>query len=195
MEVMRVINQQGVIQMLTFYIICFWVGLILTLVTTLFGGHGTHSIHIDMDMDTHSGQIQGHGHSPINVSTVLAFLTGFGGTGYILVKNYFFSSLLILIIASSIGLVIGALLFMFLSKVLMRDENVMKEVNYQLEGTLGTITAAVPPFGIGEMKYVLGGTTRSIGVKAQHGNEINKGTKVVIVRLDKGIAEVTLFEE
>jgi hypothetical protein len=181
--------------MLTFYIICFWVGLILTLVTTLIGGHGTHSIHMDVDLDTHSGHAQSHGHSPINVSTVLAFLTGFGGTGYILVKNDVLSSLLILIIALSIGLVIGALLFIFLSKVLMRDENVMKEANYQLEGTLGMITVSVPPHGIGEMKYVMEGTTRSIGVKEQEGKEIGKGTKVVIVKLVKGVAEVTLFEE
>jgi hypothetical protein len=77
----------------------------------------------------------------------------------------------------------------------MRDEHVMKEENYQIEGTLGMITATIPPQGTGEMKYVLGGTTRSVGVRGQHGEEITKGTKVVIVGMEKGIASVTLFEE
>jgi hypothetical protein len=170
------------------------VGLILTVVTTLFGGHGSHSLHMDVDMDSgHSSS--GHGHSPINLATILAFLTGFGGTGYILWKNNGLSGMLILLIAVAIGLVIASGLFIFLSKVLMRDENVMKEANYQLEGTLGTITVAVPTLGIGEMKFILGGTTRSIGVKEEHGKAISKGTKVVIVEIEKGIASVTLFED
>jgi membrane protein implicated in regulation of membrane protease activity len=177
--------------MLTFYIICFWVGLILTLITTLFG---SHSMQIDVDLDNgHSAQ--SHGHSPINFTTILAFLTGFGGTGYILLKNNGLSGVYILLIAVGIGVGIAALLFIFLSKVLMRDENVMKEANYQIEGTLGTITVAIPAQGTGEMKYILGGTTRSIGVKGEHGEEISKGTKVVIVGMEKGIASVTLFEE
>jgi membrane protein implicated in regulation of membrane protease activity len=177
--------------MLTFYMICFWVGLILTLVTTLFG---SHSLHMDVDLDSgHSAQ--GHGHSPINFTTILAFLTGFGGTGFILLKNNGLSGVLILLIAVGVGCLIAAILFVFLSKVLMRDENVMKEANYQIEGTLGTITVAVPPKGTGEMKYILGGTTRSVGVRGQHGEEISKGTKVVIVGMEKGIASVTLFEE
>jgi membrane protein implicated in regulation of membrane protease activity len=177
--------------MLTFYIICFWVGLILTLVTTLFG---SHSLQMDVNLDS-SHSVQGHGHSPINFTTILAFLTGFGGTGYILLKNNGLNGVLILLVALGIGFLIAALLFIFLSKVLMRDENVMKEANYEIEGTLGTITVAIPPQGTGEMKYILGGTTRSVGVRGQRGEEIAKGAKVVIVGMEKGIARVTLFEE
>jgi membrane protein implicated in regulation of membrane protease activity len=177
--------------MLTFYIICFWVGLILTLITTLFG---SHSLQMDVDIDS-SHSAQGHSHSPINFTSILAFLTGFGGTGYILLKNNGLSGVLILVIAVAIGIVIAALLFIFLSKVLMRDENVMKEANYKIEGTLGTITVTIPPQGTGEMKYILGGTTRSVGVRGEQGEEISKGTKVVIVGMEKGIASVTLFEE
>lgn len=180
--------------MLTLYIICFWVGLILTLITTLFGGHGNHTLQMDVEMDSgHSSQ--GHGHSPINFTTILAFLTGFGGTGYILLKYNGLSGILILLIALGIGFVIAAALFMFLSKVLMRDEHVMKAENYQIEGTLGTVTTAIPLQGTGELKYVLGGTTRSIGVKEQQGQEVSRGTKVVIVGIEKGIAIVTPFEE
>jgi membrane protein implicated in regulation of membrane protease activity len=180
--------------MLMLYIICFWVGLILTLITTLFGGHGNHTLQMDVEMDSgHSSQ--GHGHSPINFTTILAFLTGFGGTGYILLKYNGLSGILILLIALGIGFVIAAALFMFLSKVLMRDEHVMKAENYQIEGTLGTVTTAIPLQGTGELKYVLGGTTRSIGVKEQQGQEVSRGTKVVIVGIEKGIAIVTPFEE
>ncbi|QGQ96685.1 hypothetical protein EHS13_18270 [Paenibacillus psychroresistens] len=181
--------------MLTFYIICFWVGLILTLITTIFGGNGGHSLNLEVDMDSGDSGQGGHGHSPINFTTILAFLTGFGGTGYILLKYNGLSGILILLIAAGIGLVIAAALFMFLSKVLMRDEHLMKLENYQIEGTLGTVTTAIPLHGTGELKYILGGTTRSIGVKEQNGQEISRGTKVVIVGMEKGIAIVTPFEE
>jgi membrane protein implicated in regulation of membrane protease activity len=178
-------------KMLTIYLICFWVGLILTIVTTLFGSHA-----LQMDMDLENGHTaHGHGHSPFNFSTILAFLTGFGGTGYILLNYKGLNGVWIILIATGIGFLIAALLFIFLSKVLLRDEHVMKEESYQIQGTLGTITTAVPPHGTGEMKYVLEGTTRSVGVKGQHGEEISKGTKVVIVGLEKGIAKVTPFEE
>lgn len=189
-----ILEERGGKPMLTFYIICFWVGLILTLFTTFFGGHGNHALHVDMDLDSgHAGQ--GHGHSPINFTTILAFLTAFGGTGYLLLKSNGLNAVWILLIAIVIGFVIAALLFMFLSKVLMRDEHVMKMENYQIEGTLGTVTAAIPLSGTGELKYVLGGTTRSIGVREQNGQEIIRGTKVVIVGMEKGIAIVTPFEE
>jgi membrane protein implicated in regulation of membrane protease activity len=181
--------------LLTIYLICFWVGLILTLAISLFGGHGgSHSFHVEVDMDGPANHVQGHGHSVFNLSTILAFLTGFGGTGYLLLKTKGYSGLLILLIAIVVGFLIALALFIFLSKVLLRDENVMKEADYQIAGTLGTITVSAASNGIGEMKYILEGTTRSLGVKQQNGEPLLKGTKVVVLSVDKGIAIVTAFE-
>ncbi|SED11149.1 NfeD family protein [Paenibacillus sp. GP183] len=177
--------------MLTLYIISFWVGLILTLITSFFGGHGGH--HLNVHLGNHSTDFHA-GHSPLNLSTILAFLTGFGGMGYILLNNSFIGGILIIFIATITGFIIAALLFIFLSKVLLRDESVMKEMDYQLAGTLGTISIPVQIESIGEMKFILNGTTRSIGVKEQDGQIIPKGTKVVILKIEKGIAVVSKFE-
>jgi hypothetical protein len=178
--------------MLTLYIISFWVGLILTLITSFLGGHANHHFHFHLG--NHSTDIHG-GHSPFNLSTILAFLTGFGGMGYILLNKGFVSGILVILIAVITGFIIAALLFIFLSKVLLRDECVMKETDYQLAGTLGTISIPVQLESIGEMKFILNGTTRSIGVKEQDGHMIPKGTKVVILKVEKGIAIVTVFEK
>lgn len=178
--------------LLTLYIISFWVGLILTLITSFVGGLGNHHYHFHLG--NHSTDFHG-GHSPFNLSTILAFLTGFGGMGYILLNNSFISGILIILIAVITGFIISALLFIFLSKVLLRDESVMKDMDYQLVGTLGTISIPVQLESIGEMKFILHGTTRSIGVKEQDGYMIPKGTKVVILKVEKGIAVVSMFEK
>lgn len=78
---------------------------------------------------------------------------------------------------------------------MLRDESVMKDMDYQLVGTLGTISIPVQLESIGEMKFILHGTTRSIGVKEQDGYMIPKGTKVVILKVEKGIAVVSMFEK
>lgn len=44
------------------------------------------------------------------------------------------------------------------------------------------------------MKYVMHGTMRSIGVRAEAGQELRRGDRAIIVRVEKGIAGVTLFE-
>jgi membrane protein implicated in regulation of membrane protease activity len=178
--------------MLTLFMISFWVGLSLTLITTLFGGHGSHHLHIHLG--SHQAEFKG-GHSPFNLSTILAFLTVFGGTGYILLNSSLISGVWIILIAAVIGFLIAAMLFIFLSKVLLRNDSVMSEVDYQLAGTLGTISIPVQTEGIGEMKYVLNGTTRSIGVKEQDGLMIPQGAKVVILSVEKGIAVVSMFDE
>lgn len=177
--------------MLTIYLICFGVGLGLTIVVTLFGDLISHLFDFSFgDPSSH-----GAGHSPFNATTILSFITVFGGMGYILMQTSPLSGTIIFVISIAVGLVIAAILFLFFSKVLLRDDAVMKELDYQLIGTLGSVITPVPEDGIGEMKYVLEGTTRSIGIKSQDGRPLPRGVKVIIMSVEKGVATVCKFED
>ncbi|OCT15933.1 hypothetical protein A8709_09935 [Paenibacillus pectinilyticus] len=177
--------------MMTLFMVCFFVGLILTLLITLFGVD-SFELHGD------AGGAQGHGHvhggpSVFNMSSLLAGVTVFGGMGYVLNKVGMTSALLVLLIAIAAGLVMGWLFFLLYAKVIYKHDDSMKESDFQLSGQLGKLTVPIIGEGIGEMVYVLQGTKRSISVRSENGESIAKGTKVVILNMSKGVATVMAF--
>ena len=75
-----------------FYLVCFLVGFILSLLSVLAGSLHIHLPHLDLHHGVphvHIGHAQGGGHSAvsfINFGTIAAFLAWFGGTGYLLTE-------------------------------------------------------------------------------------------------------------
>lgn len=179
--------------MMTLFVVCFFVGLILTLLMTLFGVD-SFELHGD------AGGAHGHGHghsgpSMFNMSSLLAGVTVFGGMGYVLNKVGLTNTLLILFLAVVAGLGIAWLFFLFYAKVIYKHDDSMKESDFELSGQLGKLSVPIIGEGIGEMVYVLQGTTRSLSVRSENGNSMAKGTKVVILSISKGVATVTEFSE
>lgn len=179
--------------MMTLFVVCFFVGLVLTLLITLFGVD-SFELHGD------AGGAHGHGHghsgpSVFNLSSLLAGLTVFGGMGYILNKVGMTSGLLILLLAIAAGLGMAWLFFLLYAKVIYKHDDSMKESDFELSGQLGKLSVPIIGEGMGEMVYVLHGTTRSISVRSENGESLAKGTKVVILNISKGVATVTAFNE
>ncbi|SDP15709.1 hypothetical protein SAMN04487897_1415 [Paenibacillus sp. yr247] len=175
--------------MMTLFAICFFVGIVLTVLITFFGGDFLE-LHAD------SGAAHAHGGpSFFNLSSILASLTVFGGIGYMLNQVGMTSVLLILLIAISAGLFVGWLFFLFYAKVIYKHDHSMKESDFDLTGQLGKLSVPINGKGMGEMVFVMQGTKRSISVRSAQGESMPKGTKVVILRLDKGFATVTKFNE
>jgi len=170
--------------------ICFWVGLALTVIVTIFGDFVGHLF----DFGGSDGSAHG-GPSPFNLTTILGFVTAFGGAGYLLTAMDVVGGTAALILAALAGLAVAACLFFFLSKVLMRQDDVMRESDFEHVGVLGTVSIPIAPDGIGELKYELNGTIRSIGARSQNGKPIGRGVKAIIMSVDKGIATVCEFEE
>jgi hypothetical protein len=52
------------------------------------------------------------------------------------------------------------------------------------------VTSTIQPGRIGEIVYTLGGTRHADGARSESGELIERGTQVVILRVDKGIAYV-----
>jgi hypothetical protein len=204
-----------------FYLICFAVGFCFSFFSFVFGGARTGRLHLP-HFHGHAGgahvpssatgaahsptvvaQPQGSGGtearhpgvSPFNFVTLTAFLAWFGGTGYLLTR---YSGVWVgfgLLAAIVSGLVGGGIVFLFLSRVLMSDEENMDPADYEMVGVLGRVCSSIRAGGTGEMIYTQMGTRRVCGARSDDGCAIAKGVEVVVTRYEKGIAYVRLWSE
>lgn len=171
---------------------CFTFGLLFTVVSGLLGAfNGGHDFHIP-GLHGHGGHAgHDHGHpSPFNAGTIAAFLTWFGGAGYLLTRYSGFAALSIAAIASLAGLVGGAMVFLFLAKFINPRLTVLAPEDFQVQGVVAKVTSTILPGGTGEIVYTLGGTRHADGARSETGEQLERGTEVVILRVEKGIAYV-----
>jgi membrane protein implicated in regulation of membrane protease activity len=138
---------------------------------------------------------QSSGVSPFNFATLTAFLAWFGGAGYLLTR---YSGLWVgfgLLASATSGLVGGGIVFLFLSKVLISEDENMDPADYEMVGVLGRICSPIREGGTGEIVYTQMGTRRVCGARSDDSSAIAKGTEVVVTRYEKGIAYVRLWSE
>lgn len=138
---------------------------------------------------------RGSGVSPLNPPTMAAFLAWFGGTGFLLTR---YSALWVgfeLLASIMVGLAGGAIVFLFLSRVLISADENMDPADYEMIGVLGKLAVSIREGGTGEIVYSQAGTRRVCGARSEDGSAMAKGTEVVVTRYDKGIAYVRLWEE
>jgi membrane protein implicated in regulation of membrane protease activity len=170
---------------------CFVFGFALSLIAFLAG-----SAHLHFHM--HGGSHAGHGHggvSKFNFGTIAAFLTWFGGAGYILSNWGRIGLALILAVAIVIGLIGAAIVFLFAAKVLAPGERPLDPADYRMIGALGTVSSPVLPHGTGEMIFVQQGRRAAAPIRSESGSPIPAGKEVVVTRYEQGIAYVREWDE
>jgi hypothetical protein len=161
------------------------------------GGHAPAGAHDAAGTQVPGGHpaSRGSGVSPFNPPSLAAFLAWFGGTGYLLTR---FSSVWVglgLLLSVGSGLIGGGIIFLFLSRVLISDEENMDPADYEMVGVLGRLCVSIREGGTGEIVYSQVGTRRVCGARSEDGSAMAKGTEVVVTRYDKGIAYVRLWSE
>ena len=198
-----------------FYLVCFALGFVFSLLSFLLGGLHWHlpfhthlphfggpPVHVGHGMHAGHGAV-GHGHSggagldisPFNPVTLAAFLAWFGGTGYLLTRFWSVWFVMGFGIALLSGLAGAGSIFLFLSKVLTsRGENLDPE-DYEMIGVLGRISVPIRETGTGEIIYSQGGTRRTCGARSENHAAIAKGSEVLVTRYEKGIAYVRPWDE
>jgi membrane protein implicated in regulation of membrane protease activity len=205
-----------------FYLICFVVGFALSLVSFLSGAMRWH-LHLPHFPHMHAGPahmpvghapatgVQWPAHppagapkadiaalhhvSPFNFVTLTAFLAWFGGTGFLLTRYSSVWFALGLVLAIAAGLVGAAIVFLFLTKVLMSHEENLDPADFEMVGVLGKLSNPIREGGTGEIIYSQAGTRRTCGARSDEGMAIAKGVEVVVTRYEKGIAYVRLWED
>lgn len=165
------------------------------------GGHaihidlpGAHDITIQVGSDsTHAGGHDGGTAGPgiLNMPTIMAFITWFGGVGFILRQSLGLSGYIAIPLAVISGITGGAVMFFLLARVLwpMMSKPLSKE-EFQLPGTVGRVVSSIRSGGVGEIIYSKRGVRFTAGAKSEDGEAIPKGADVVIIRYERGLAYV-----
>jgi membrane protein implicated in regulation of membrane protease activity len=176
------------------YLTCFFAGLLLTLVSFVFGAH----LHLPVHVNFHGLRAPhvSHNHaSPFNVASLMMFLTWFGAAGYLMTRYRSATGAVALTIAVVAGFMGGALMYLFLARVLIANEHPLVNSDFEMTGVLGRISVPIRESGTGELIYSQQGTRRSCGARSEDGNAIDRGTEVVVMRYEKGIAYVKRFDD
>jgi hypothetical protein len=184
----------------SFFLGCFAFGLILAVASFLLGalggGHDLHLPGMHLGSSGHHAVGGGHGAhiSPFNLSTLSAFLAWFGGAGYLLIRYSSFTAALVLGVAAVAGAVGGGIIFVALSRFVVPRLTEMRPEDYRVQGTLGRVSSSIGPGGTGEVVYALGGTQHVDGARSVSGEALERGTEVVILKLERGIAWVERWD-
>jgi len=199
--------------MITFYLICFVLGFSLTVLSALGAFthlhighlHGSHGMGHGLARGMGHGAGQGHvsgarggskgGVSPVNGFTLAAFLCWFGGCGYLLTRAGLFGGSFILLVAALTGLAGGALLFWFLVRVLLPHERELTADDTATVGVLGLVTARIQEGGTGEIHFSQNGSRCFAPARSDTGAALARGTEVVVLRYEQGIAYVRPWDE
>lgn len=191
------------------FLICFGVGSALLLLSLLTGvAHlPLHLGHVHAHAAGHfahgPGGHGGGGHasagadavSPLNAMSLLIFLAWFGGVGYLLHGPLGAWGPVSLLGAALAGLAGAALVFLFLARVLAPRSTPLDPADFRLEGQVGRVSVPIRSGGVGEVLYSQRGRRRVIGARAAADRPLGRGTEVVIVGVEHGLALVEPWEQ
>jgi membrane protein implicated in regulation of membrane protease activity len=193
----------------TFFLICFGVGFVFSLVSFFAGGlhlhlptkfhfdfghHSTHVPHAHVGQGTHAAGAGDFQVSPFNVPSIMAFLAWFGGVGFLMEHNFHAWLAPTVVVSLAGGLFGGAVVFWFLSKLSSYD-GALDPSDDEMVGVIATVHCAIRGGGTGEITYLVRGVRHACGARTENGSEMSKGTEVVVTRFDHGIAYVRKWEE
>lgn len=175
------------------YLGCFCFGFLMSLASFV-----AHSLHIHLHGDHHP-HLGGHAHSgfpKFNLTTLSAFLTWFGGVGYLLERYSAMGFFIAMAVAAISGFIAAWVVYLFVAKVLMREDAAMRPIDYDMVGLLGRVSSpVVGEQGTGEMIYSHNGARRSVAIRSEQQAPIAKGTEVVVTRYEPGVAYVRRWDE
>lgn len=127
---------------------------------------------------------------PLNLSTVLIFLTWFGATGYLLRAYTAEAAALSVVFSAGVGLLGSLIVWLVLAKVLWRGQTQLDPRNYAIMGVTALVTASIGIGGTGEIVYTLDGKRQVDAARATEHEALPRGTVVAILRRTGGIAYV-----
>ncbi len=186
--------------MANFYFAVFVIGLALSVLSFLFGAAGHWFGHGLGGDGGHGGHGHGHGADGdgvpvLNFATATAFMTWFGGVGFLLTAYGRVVAVATIGIAVVCGTGGAAAVLLFMKKVLVRDQIPLSAADYYMPGTLARVTVTIPRNGSGEIVYTQGGSRKTAAARGADGQEIGKGTEVVVLRYERGTAHVRPWDQ
>jgi membrane-bound ClpP family serine protease len=181
----------------TIYLVCFIVGLVLSVLSVVGGFAHLHIGRIHVGQTTHAHTHSGtHGLSSFNGFTITAFLCWFGAVGYLLDRYSIFIAPLILLLSILSGLIGAVLLWAVLFKLLLPHERELTTEETEMPGVVARVSDSIRDNGgIGEIIFSQTGARRSTAARSEDGSPIQRGAEVVVIRYERGVAYVRRFDE
>ena len=198
----------------SFYLICFLVGLMLSVVSLLGGMghigwhlHVPHAPHLPTHIPhgvPHAGAVQGMARGGAqggvavpwwNAFSIMVFLCWFGAGGYLLTRHGSFVASVVLLLAVICGVAGGAIVFLFLTRVLLPHERELTADETAVVGVVGRVSSPIRALGVGEVVYEQMGARRSTPARSEDGTPMQKEEEVFVARYEKGVAYVRRWEE
>jgi hypothetical protein len=184
--------------MATFYLICFVLGFVLSVLAAFSGLGRVHVGHIHFGhahVHTHMHAKAGSQMSALNGFTLPTFLCWFGGAGYLLHQYSPLWAPLVLLLAVMSGLVGAGLMYAALFKLLLPRERVLSAEETRMDGVVARVSDEIRAGGTGEILFSQADARRSAAARSESGVPIARGTEVVVLRYVHGIAYVSPLEE
>jgi membrane protein implicated in regulation of membrane protease activity len=185
----------------SFYLICFCVGLALSLIS-LVGGFGHlhigrfHIGHMAHGHAAHGSVDCRSGLSAVNGFTLTVFLCWFGGAGYLLHHSSIFGGPLVLLIALISGVAGAMIIWAVLFKLLLPHERVLTLEETEMAGVVAQVSDSIRDGnGIGEIIFSQSGARRASAARSEDGSAIERGAEVVVIRYDRGVAYVRRWDD
>lgn len=193
------------------FLICFGIGLLTSLGALVLGhghsdgsighgggaghggpGHGSGSIDLNHgggSYDHGKGSAQGH---ILNLNIILAFLLGFGATGFVARQVWPTGPALFhILLGGAGGVIFAALVYLLLAKVLVRGQSpYLQAGDFDPVGVEGTVCSKIYTGRIGEISFTMNGSLMAMPAKSRDGQEIPKGQFVVVMAVSDNVAVV-----
>jgi hypothetical protein len=172
-----------------FYLTCFLVGVALSIVSFVGGNLHLPHVHFHLSRGHLAGPHVASGRAGLsranemplfNFATFTAFLSWFGGTGYLLTRH---SSLLV------------AVIILVYRQVPLTHDHALDPADYDRVGVLGRISSSIREGGTGEIIFSQAGSRHTCGARSESGERLARGTEVIITRYERGIAYVRRWDE
>ena len=158
------------------------------------GSHTTLADKTDLHLGGHApsnGDTGVDALSVLNMPTIMAFVTWFGGAGYIFSRALPFGDFVLVGMALASGLFGGAIMFVVLSRLLWpMMSKPLSRTDFSLPGTPARVVSAIREGGTGEIVYTKRGTRFTAGARTANGAAVERGTEVVILNYEHGIAYI-----
>ena len=130
-----------------------------------------------------------------NLTAILAFITWFGGVGYLFRNAVGWNAFLSVFLGLGGGLLAAFAVSWFVVKVLRPSGKELDPADYETVGVVARVTSGIREGGYGEIVFEQGGTRHVASAKAANPHAIGFGTEVVVLKVEKGVAVVEPFED
>ena len=188
-----------------FYLACFLIGVALSVMSFLGSSlrlPHAHFPHLHFSHTNahglghpHAGNGDGARMPFLNFSSLTAFLAWFGAAGYLLTEHSALLVVVVMVLATGVGLLGATLVFWFVVKLMLPHDLALDPADYDRIGVLGRISSSIREGGTGEIIFSQAGTRHTCGARTETGEALPKGAEVVVTRYERGIAYVRRWEE